>query len=156
VTQLIFWTIVIVFISSLPAMHDGTMVKMRWYNDTMTRWWKHFVTMGKTDGTMVKSRCCDCTIVKTAFSSSNYCDFISVTSRFHHRTIATSRHRQRNKKITIVQTEHRIYPHIVKRMYKLNEKKNSDYLNYQIAYRWLCVPNEMYFMKNGLKIICNL
>jgi hypothetical protein len=70
------WTIVIFFISFLPAMHDGLMVKARWYN-------------GEKDRAIV-------------FSPSYHCIFTIVPSPFHHRTIAVSTSRFHHR--TIVST----------------------------------------------------
>ncbi len=56
-----------IFFSPFNAMHDGTIVKSRWY-----------------DGTMVKTRC------NIAVSSSYYCCFTFVPSWFHNRAIVVS------------------------------------------------------------------
>ena len=95
------------FISSLPAMHKGTMVKTQWYDDTMmkTRWYGDENTMVQISPSyhrvfiIVPSWHRVLVIVPSYFSPSYHRVFTIVSSCFnqltivpsclHHRTIGT-------------------------------------------------------------------
>ena len=89
------------FISSLPAMHDSTMMKTRWYDDeiAMVRWWNRVGTMMKSiwyddEIALVRWWNRDGTMMKTLDGTMKLWK-IDIMSCYHHRTItiSTSYHR---------------------------------------------------------------